>query len=523
MASALRWSKMKASYGSKSKFTFENVNTSYKLPRIIGKPEISYSALKQLCSIEGLGNRRNNSSKDAHDTFMRNYSTILKSSEEKLPALDLKPHASIGNGKLDHNPNDDVEIPHGHRPAHYCANYSYSISHNITEHLSRLHKQHLTQTRDGILHSKSHALKRLLRKLPFERTREDQEAIYHHLQYFTELTSRIPLKILRELSTVVQLEKWNDSGYTVFGLNELYLILRGSVGPCSENNVGTLSESPRVKSLPGITEDPESKIDADLEKLVAGQCFGTLHPVETENNFEPNHTRMSSVITLEPCEFVKISARDFKKMKQLVDSKITNQNLELMQSCRLFENCSKVALGKIVDLIRWKRFRPGTVLVNEGETCRVIGFISEGICNLKRSVDVAKTNRDGTKNRSQKQVIIGTLAPGDSFGECTVLRKQPITYSVVTATHVHLGVISQHDFNDVDEVTKSLLTQCYEALDHNLNEEDLQKQYIKQQKQQEWQKFKRSVVEEVILHSSILPGYGKWSRNPTIDDVVNLG
>ena len=37
------------------------------------------------------------------------------------------------------------------------------------------------------------------------------------------------------------------------------------------------------------------------------------------------------------------------------------------------------------------------VLVNEGESCRVIGFISEGTCNLKRCVDVAKTNRDGTK------------------------------------------------------------------------------------------------------------------------------
>lgn len=37
------------------------------------------------------------------------------------------------------------------------------------------------------------------------------------------------------------------------------------------------------------------------------------------------------------------------------------------------------------------------VLVNEGESCRVIGFISEGTCNLKRCVDVAKVNRDGTK------------------------------------------------------------------------------------------------------------------------------
>ena len=49
---------------------------------------------------------------------------------------------------------------------------------------------------------------------PFERTRSDQDQIYQHLQFFAELTSRIPLKILRELSSVVQLEKWNTSGYT---------------------------------------------------------------------------------------------------------------------------------------------------------------------------------------------------------------------------------------------------------------------------------------------------------------------
>ena len=51
------------------------------------------------------------------------------------------------------------------------------------------------------------------------------------------------------------------------------------------------------------------------------------------------------------------------------------------------------------------------------------------------------------KDRRQKQVIVGKLGPGDSFGECTVLQKQPIACSVVTSSYVHLGLISQHDFN----------------------------------------------------------------------------
>ena len=111
--------------------------------------------------------RRSDSSKDAHDAFMKNYSKILKSPDEKLPALDVKPHADV-KGKLDYNSPNGAEaslIPHGHRKAHYCTNYTYSISHNISEHLALLHKQHVTQTKDGILKAKSHSLKKLLRKL----------------------------------------------------------------------------------------------------------------------------------------------------------------------------------------------------------------------------------------------------------------------------------------------------------------------------------------------------------------------
>lgn len=34
--------------------------------------------------------------------------------------------------------------------------------------------------------------------------------------------------------------------------------------------------------------------------------------------------------------------------------------------------------------------------------------------------------------------------------------------------------------------------------------------------------LQRNVLNEVIFYREILPGYGKWSRNPTLEDVVNL-
>ena len=44
-------------------------------------------------------------------------------------------------------------------------------------------------------------------------------------------------------------------------------------------------------------------------------------------------------------------------------------------------------------------------------------------------------------------MTVGGLGPGDSFGECTVLRDEAITYSIVTATNVQLGIISQDEFD----------------------------------------------------------------------------
>lgn len=44
-----------------------------------------------------------------------------------------------------------------------------------------------------------------------------------------------------------------------------------------------------------------------------------------------------------------------------------------------------------------------------------------------------------------KSVLIGRLCPGDSFGETTVLKSSPMSWSVITDTHVQIGTISTLD------------------------------------------------------------------------------
>lgn len=251
------------------------------------------------------------------------------------------------------------------------------------------------------------------------------------------------------------------------------------------------------------------------EKLTVGQCFGTLCKVEGR---EPN-SGLLSVISMEPCEFLKISTNDYARVIQIIQAREEEQKLSLAKVCKLFSNWPLLSLKKIAGLIKWRKFPPGQVLVSEGERCEVIGFIKKGDCLLRRYIEVAHTFPNGKKEQRIKSVMIGRLSPGDSFGETTVLKGLAMPCTVITDTHVHIGTISSLDVHDLDEVTRSLLSQSYSALDANLTEDEIQKEYIEQEKEKEWTRFKNKVVNNVLYHRGILPGYSKWSRNPSLLEV----
>lgn len=157
--------------------------------------------------------------------------------------------------------------------------------------------------------------------------------------------------------------------------------------------------------------------------------------------------------------------------------------------------------------------------MSEGERCEVIGFIKSGECLLRRYINVAHTFPSGKKEQRVKSVMIGRLSPGDSFGEITVLKGFLMPCSVVTDTPVQMGTISTLDVHELDDVTRSLLSQSYSVMDGNLTEDEIQKEYIEQEKEKDWVRFKNKVVGNVLHHRGILPGYSKWSRNPSPSEV----
>ncbi len=82
------------------------------------------------------------------------------------------------------------------------------------------------------------------------------------------------------------------------------------------------------------------------------------------------------------------------------------------------------------------------VLTSEGYKSPFIGFIIKGECHVLRKVDVPFPNhKTGKVEKRMKQVVVGKLAEGDSFGEVSVSLKEPMTCSIVTEQMCRMGII----------------------------------------------------------------------------------
>lgn len=506
--------------GWNAKFGEQTRKQRHPLPKLIGLPAINYNGLRWLCDIEGLGERDRPSTSEAHELFLANYPKMFNNPRQQALNLSLNStqprKLNFGDGQL--LKASETKIPHdkGLFP-HWCKGFDVPVSHNISEHLSKLHKHSvITMSAAALLDMRIKSIKRVLRKQPFERKSKENEVLLKHLQYFPEIAEQVSRHVLKELCSVAQLDKCPEEDYTVFGNTGLHLILRGSVMVQSSQAFSPeLSrEATEVSSLSPscILEEDEQQIS---EKLTVGQCFGVLSKVEEK---EAN-SKLLSVVSLEPCEFLKISTSDYARVIQIIQAREEEQKLSLAKVCKLFNSWPLLSLKKIAGLIKWRKFPPGQVLVSEGERCEVIGFIKSGECLLRRYINVAHTFPNGRKEQRVKSVMIGRLSPGDSFGEITVLKGLPMPCSVITDTHVQIGTISTLDVHDLDEVTRSLLSQSYSVMDANLTEDEIQKEYIEQEKEKEWVRFKNKVVGNVLHHRGILPGYSKWSRNPSLLEV----
>ena len=64
------------------------------------------------------------------------------------------------------------------------------------------------------------------------------------------------------------------------------------------------------------------------------------------------------------------------------------------------------------------------------------------MCHVLRKVDVPYYNKKtGTKEKRMKQVVVGKLNDLESFGEVSVILREPMTCSIVTESSCKIGIV----------------------------------------------------------------------------------
>ncbi|PIK44234.1 putative cyclic nucleotide-binding domain-containing protein 1 [Apostichopus japonicus] len=189
-----------------------------------------------------------------------------------------------------------------------------------------------------------------------------------------------------------------------------------------------------------------------------------------------------------------------------------SEKIELIQSCRAYKMWPRQSLQRLAELLEWTKFPANTVLVSEGFLCPFIVFIKNGECHVLREVRVNMMLPNGDKKWKRKQVVVGQMKASESFGEVSVLKSEPITSSVVTATQVEVGIITLEKLQELDETTTSLLLQSNERLYKTMTEDQIHDEYISQEEKRQWNQFKQGVLEDSIFAKGIRPGRGKWAK-----------
>ncbi|XP_046366991.1 cyclic nucleotide-binding domain-containing protein 1-like [Haliotis rufescens] len=477
--------------------------TQHKLPVIKNPPVIDYDKLQELCSIDGMKNRDNNeTSEEAHREFMANYHKMFVKPPKKLGF-------PIHTEKRGENRGSTLSVSHkatgseSHEKKPIKKQLKTHVeSHNVSDYLPLLHKERKSEDPVAIRAANIRTLRRILRKLPFERTAVDNDRVFSILRTFPFFAQCVPLNVLKELCVVAQLEIWKEDNFTIFGNSGLHMVLKGSVLPLTSPYLNIHFSQMEFRSPTPI----EDEVD---EKLEVGECFGTLVKIEDRSA----NTKVLSVNTDEtPVELLKISVSDYNRVIEQIRQREHTEKLNVLLSGDQYGVWPRQPLIQVANLIEWMTYPPNTVVVSEGYKSPFIGFIKSGECHVLRQVEVLHTLHNGQKERKTKQVVMGRLKPSDSFAELSVLLDEPITCSIVTATDIELGIIKPERIEELDEVTIQLFKQSNTRTFGDLTKEDIQEEYIQQELKREWNEFKHSVVVDVINSRGIRPGYGRWTK-----------
>ncbi|XP_043544068.1 cyclic nucleotide-binding domain-containing protein 1 [Chiloscyllium plagiosum] len=413
---------------------------------------IDYQNLDKLCTICGLQSRENHyTTPEAHRTFMQLYRSIFLQPKHRLPKI---PELTV-RSRLHQNSETD------------------ELVNKDQDYLNKLLDKKNMEDVPKHMQKKIKILIRILKKLPFNRTRAERLNTYKILKIFTAINTQFTDEELKQLSAQIVMESY-AKGDTVYGNQTFYMIIKGSAKPYTKLN----------DKLQLVYFD--SLFETTQKMLTCGDTFGELIPIPSQKTKE----NVLSVVTEDKCEIVKISTGQYEHVKRDLMQCDLLVKEELIQGCPFYQQWPKLSLHKLVELIKWKQFPENYVLVKEGEISSFAGFIKSGFCYIFKDIEALVKVPLGNVQSEVKHIIMGKLQEKESFGEISIILNKPFTCTIITATKVELGVISASDLRGLDPVNQILLQQTAAPILGSLTQEEVNNRYIALEKEKEWQQFK---------------------------------
>ncbi|XP_054841869.1 cyclic nucleotide-binding domain-containing protein 1 [Eublepharis macularius] len=424
---------------------------------------------------------------EAHQKFMKLYPRIFIEPKPVLPGIPTKRTKGVHTCEVN-NVNEFGED-----------------SHNITLYLNKIKTPQTVQFGSQEYIEKMIILSKMLKKIPILRSPEENEIVYQTLKLIPDINDQLSDEELRELMACIVREYW-VKGSTVDGSQGFYAILRGSARPQTKYYKkllgGHFVSSSVMLCSRSITQ---LSYTSSQTLLGVGSCFGTLIPLPTRLQIDA-----LTVITEENCDILKISSVEYLRVKEELAKRGKLAKEELIRGSPFYQNWPLVFIFQLAAHLKWKKFPKGHVLMKVGEISKYVGFIKSGYCNAFRTVPALMKLPLGKMIKRMRQVLIGKLHPRQSFGEVSILFQIPSTYTLKTATPVELGLIEASDISDLDPVTQMLLLQTVRPSFENITKDTLKLDYIRKELEAEWKSTKDMTLNDVLFHSGITPGAGKW-------------
>ena len=117
---------------------------------------------------------------------------------------------------------------------------------------------------------------------------------------------------------------------------------------------------------------------------------------------------------------------------------------KLLQDIPLFRILNPTERRQIAEIIETKVYKPGDLIIQQGQECRNLWVVVEGKCEVVRHI--------AHRNSDVESVVLATLEPYHQFGEMSFFHPAPHSADVPAQTRVKLLRISHVAYQDmIDE------------------------------------------------------------------------